>query len=259
MNALLPITFVLFSVGQLFGAEVIAVSSGRRSIAISHESVGKWAVEDRACVIQNETDVVCGSISKTTAKGAIVKLDIAFEGVSIGDKVRKSGSGRHLAAETVETFNAQFSPRDFDLTTGLGVGFSFFYPMLHFQAGIGKHFAVGIQPYFYKAAGGTTNISAIGGMLTANYYFQPYFRGLWLSLGAGITSLSVKDPSAAIDEKASVPTGVLTVGYRARWAKGWNAGIGGGAQLLSDPKFTSVTLNSAGIQPLLLLDFGINF
>lgn len=259
MKALYLILFAVLSTQFATAAEVIAVSSGKKNVAISHENIGKWAVEDRACIVQNETDVVCGTVAKTTAKGAIVKLDTVFEGLSIGDKVRKSGSGRRLAAETVETFNTQYNPRDFDLTAGLGVGLSFFYPLIHFQVGLGKHFALGIQPFLYKASGGTTSISAIGGMITANYYAQPYFRGFWISAGAGINSLSVEDPAFFISEKATSTVGMFTLGYRARWAKGLNAGIAGGVQYLSDPNFTTIALKSTGIQPLFTLDFGINF
>ncbi len=259
MKALFLFLFAVLNAQLATAAEVIAVSSGKKNVAVSHESLGKWAADDRACIVQNETDVVCGTITKTTAKGAIVKLDTFFEGLSIGDKVRKSGSSRRLAAETVETFNTQFNARDFDLTAGLGVGLSFFYPMLHFQVGLGKHFALGVEPFLYKASGGTTSISAVGAMLTANYYGAPYFRGLWICLGAGINSLSVEDPTFFISEKASTTTGVFTVGYRARWAKGLNAGIAGGVQYLSNPSFTTIALTSVGIQPLLSLDFGLNF
>jgi len=253
------ITFSFFTSVTAFSAEVIAVSSGRKSVAISPEPGSPWVAKDRVCVMQNQTDVVCGSVLKTTVKGAIVSLDTLYEGLSIGDQVRKvANNNRRLTAETIETF-AQVPRRNFDLTAGLGAGLSFFYPMLHFQVALGKHFSLGVQPLYYKASGGTISISAVGAMLTGNYYGNPYFRGFWICAGLGMNSISVEDATLVLSEKSSSLLGVLTAGWRARWGSGWNAGIAGGIQYLADPNFSSVVLSSSGIQPLLTLDFGFNF
>ncbi len=260
MRSLVYILAIVSYAQALATAEVIAVSSGRKNIAVAHDSAaGPWVVKDRACVIQNQTDVVCGTVLKATAKGAIVTLDTLFEGVSIGDLVRKIGGSRKISAEIVETPHSPQTPRTFDLTLGMGVGLSFFYPMLHLQVGVSPHLALGVQPLFYKASGNSISVSAIGVMGTVNYYKSPYFNGLWISAGAGMNSISVQDAALGISEKASSILGLLTVGWRGRWSGCWNAGIAGGIQYLGDPKFSTIILKSAGIQPLFTLDFGANF
>ena len=82
---------------------------------------------------------------------------------------------------------------------------------------------------------------------------------LWVSAGFGVNSIKVEDATFGSSESASAILGMLTVGWRGRWASGWNAGIGAGIQYLADPNFSSIVLKSAGIQPLLTLDFGYNF
>ncbi len=256
---LLSYILAMWMAAPALASEVLAVSGGRKNIAVAHDPKSPWVTRDRACVVQNQTDVVCGTVTKTTVKGAIVALDTTFDGVSIGDLVRKIGGGRRPTAETVETFNSHQTKTTFDLTLGMGVGLSFFYPMLHLQVALSPHFTLGVQPLYYKASGGNTAVSAFGGMLTANYYKDPYYNGLWICGGVGTSSVSVEDLSLGLSEKANSMLGMLTVGWRGRWASGWNAGIAGGIQYLGDPAFTTIVIKSAGVQPLLTLDFGYNF
>ena len=242
---------------EAFGAEVIGVSSNRKAIAVKHENIGKWAVDDRVCVVQAKIDVVCGTVSKTTSKGAIVKLDTTFDGLAIGDLVRKSGSSRRLASESVETMDARHHPRHFNLSAGLGVGPNFFFPLVHFQVAVAAPVAIGFEPVYFKGSSTGSSVTAYGGFGTLNVYLSKWFRGLWFQGGGGVQSISYED--ATVVESALVPAFLLTAGWRGRWGQSLNVGIGGGFQYLVDPDFTSIAVRGAGFQPLLVVDFGFNF
>lgn len=254
---ILTLLLLASSARTAIGAEVIGVAANRKSVAINHETIGKWGVDDRVCVLQANVDVVCGVVVKTTAKGAIVKLDTTFDGVAIGDLVRKAGMGRKIAMETSADIQDARSPRTIDLSLGVGIGPTFFFPTLHFQIALGRKIALGAEPFYYRSSGADTSVSAIGGFLTASYYSDGYFRGIWVQLGGGVNSLSVS--SSAISESATALTFLATVGWRGRFGKSFNVGVGGGLQYTAQPKLTSIELKSAGAQPLALVDFGFTF
>lgn len=252
--------FILFAcIGfAASAAEVIAVSSRRNSVAISHDSSSPWVMSDRACIVQNETDVVCGVIAKTTSKGAIVKLDTAFDGLVIGDKVRKAGSARRpSSADTVETFPRGSSP-SFDLTAGVGATLSSVFPTLHIQYAVSRHVSLGAMGYYSPGADGTATVTSLGGLATFNYYGTAPYRGLWIHAGLGYGTISINDTTLLVSQSAGGLTGQLTAGYRHRFGKLLNGGIAGGIRYFADPNFATIAIAS-GIMPLLNLDFGINF
>ena len=258
------ITLSLLAAGSVRAAEVIGVAANRKSIAVNHEALGKWAVEDRVCVLQANVDVVCGSVTKTTSKGAIVQLDVAFDNVALGDLVRKAGAARLLSSQSVDSIETGGkNPKRFDLTAGLSTGaaLNFILPVLHFQVALSQSFALGLEGIFLKNTSSLIDFQTFGGFLTVNYYGSSYFRGFWAQAGAGLNFLS-STTSTGGSASAQALSFLGTAGYRARWGPGLNVGVAGGVLFIDEPAAivsTGIVPTFTGLHPILLVDFGINF
>ncbi len=261
-------------------ADVLRVGKDMTNIAVSHDENRTWSPKDRVCVLQHAREVGCGTVVKTTTKGAIVRLDSPSYDILTGDKViskfqaaapayvppaqggiRKQASQPAPSAPLMNSVgdSAESEIHSFNLSAGVGAGTSFFYPTLSAQYAIAPTLAVGITGAFLTAydASSFSTLMEFGGLLTLNYYSQEYFRGLWVQGGAGVMIFSASGNYPT--EGYSSFTGLATVGWRGYWDLGLNIGVGAGFQYTSSPTFTYINVTSAGFQPLLVLDIGFSF
>lgn len=144
-----------------------------------------------------------------------------------------------------------------DITAGATAGFNHLYPLLHFQFAIADRVALGIEPYFFSSSVEDASVQGLGGFLTFNYYGQAAYRGLWAHVGFGGLRFSANVPGS--QESAFVLSAIGTVGWRQRWDLGINVGAGLGIQYVFTPNLNLVNVEFRGVQPLFVVDFGINF
>lgn len=149
------------------------------------------------------------------------------------------------------------SSPDWNFSGGVSAGFTFFFPMIHFQRLLSPYVALGIMPVYFKSSASAASVGAYGGVLTINYYGNEYFRGFWLQVGGGLYQFSATDGTA--EESSASAAFLTTVGWRGYWDLGLNVGVGAGLQYVTDPKFALTEVKAVNIQPLIVLDVGISF
>lgn len=264
---LYPRTIIYFCIALIWGlapslalsAQVLRVGSSQKIIAISHEEFRQFAVKDNVCVVQAGREVACGSVIKTSPKGAIVRLDTKSADVSRGDQVRLTPSARKPAMAIFDSVAADEQSKElyYNISGGISAGINFFFPMLNFQRGIGPSSALGLVPIYFKFSSNDTTVGAIGGYFTFNYYGADFFRGLWVQAGPGLFMFSSR--TGELEESAASLAGMATVGWRGYWDLGLNIGVGAGFQYVQEPQITSVEVRSSNLQPLVILDLGFSF
>jgi hypothetical protein len=255
-NGILFATLLLAA--SAFGAEVLRVGRDHQNIAISHGDSRHWQVDDRVCVFHGSTKIVCGTVLKTTPKGAIAKLESSNSDILAGDEIRAGGTRRPTALLATTETGSEGRPSNFDITGGLSFSYSFFFPMINFQVALAPNFAIGLTPLYLKTTGDLGSLGAFGGYLTLNYYGSEYFRGMWIAAGAGALMFS-GDDGFTPTQSATSPAFTLTLGWRGYWDLGLNIGVGAGVQYISKPNFVNLDVSAAGVQPLLIVDVGFNF
>jgi hypothetical protein len=173
-----------------------------------------------------------------------------------GDGDRK---GRRPAAKLLSSYEKVegVSNPDWNFSFGISAGFTFFFPMVHFQRRLSTYVALGIMPVYFRSSASTTSVGAYGGVLTFNYYGNEYFRGFWGQFGAGMYQFSAAN--ATTTESATSLSLMGTVGWRGYWDLGLNVGVGAGLQYVTDPQFTTTDIRAVNVQPLIVLDVGISF
>jgi hypothetical protein len=253
-GSILLATFVASS----FGAEVIRVGRDQQSIAVTHSGNRQWKTDDRVCIYHGATRVVCGTILKTTPKGAIAKLETPSPDVLAGDEARFGGNRRPTALLTTHETGSEARVFRANISGGLSFSYNFFFPMLDAQFALGPSFAIGVMPLYFRASTADSQLGAFGGFVSLNYYGAEYFRGLWGMMGAGAFFFNV-DNGFDPPQSATSPAFILTGGWRGYWDLGLNIGVAAGIQYVNKPTFTNVDIKSAGIQPLLIVDVGFNF
>jgi hypothetical protein len=277
------LAFALLALGAN-AAEVLRVGKDMTNIAVSHDGSRTWSPKDRVCVLQRAREVGCGTVIKTTTKGAIVRLDAPSNDILAGDKViskfqspapayappaqngaRQQASVAPASAPLMNSVgdSAESEIHSFNLAGGVGVGTSFFYPSLSVQYAVSPTIALGITGFFLTASdvSTTTTLTQLGGVATVNYYSQEYFRGLWVQAGAGLAMFTASGfaTGSFASESYTSFVGLATVGWRGYWDLGLNIGVGAGFQYTSQPVLTSIVVNAAGFQPMLVLDVGFSF
>jgi hypothetical protein len=279
------------------GGKVLRIGANQSSIAVSHPDMAPWQPRDRVCVIQLRSTIGCGRVVKSTTKGAIVRLDAPSADVIAGDtvvaesqatSVSESGPGPKstrtskalspksdsFAAENQSRKPSQIGSKtqlldsvkkhpeseayNFNLSAGTSISFSFFYPILNFQYSFSPQFAVGVVPMALFAGTSSASLTGLGGYVTLNYYGQGNFRGLWIQGGAGMVMFNVSG-GLSTSESANTLAAIGTVGWRGYWDLGLNIGVGAGLQYIQNPSFTSITVESAGFLPMVILDVGFNW
>lgn len=258
------LTAVLLICAGARASEVLRVGKDMTNIAVTHDPTRQWMPKDRVCILQRAREVVCGVVVRSTAKGAIVRLDTANYDVVAGDKVmgkfqatpEPSKSGGTTLLNSVGN-NPDSEVHLFNVTGGVNVGTSFFYPVVSFALAVAPNWSLGISGMFLTASSDPVYLTAFGGYATVNYYSQEYFRGLWIQAGAGMTFFSVTD--GVQDESTASFTGIITGGWRGYWDLGLNIGVGAGLQYISTPDLLLISPNASGIRPMIVVDVGFNF
>lgn len=148
-----------------------------------------------------------------------------------------------------------------NLSGGISAGLSSFFPMLHLQKSIGSYFSIGLLPSFSSTSANNTSVSALGALLTFNYYGNEYFRGFWGQFGVGAYKYSATTVlTTGTTAEASTSLAFLaTAGWRGYWDLGLNVGVGAGLQYVQDANFTAINIESDNVQPVIVLDVGVNF
>ncbi len=171
-NLLLAI--LLFSGIYARGAEVLQVSANNKVIAVSMEDGHTWKVRDNVCVYQVGQEAACGQVIKIIKQGAVVRLTNITSTVAKGDSAAFVATvpkrGVASTGESTETVSASAGKGyGWDITGGLSVGSNYFYPQISLQRTLGNHFALGLTPFYVSSSQNGSSVSAIGGLLTANY------------------------------------------------------------------------------------------
>ena len=245
----------------LDASEILRVGATQKVIAISHDYTGRWLRGDRACVYQQERELVCGEVIKTTDAVAILRLDQENQDIARGDIIKRKVKSRRPSAlinsVEVRPEAADHGSVDFGITGGLSAGLNYFFPMLHFQYVASLNLVFGVMPFYFRAATTDATIGALGGYFTVQVFPTEPFQGLWLQAGGGALAFSLS--SATLEEKSTSPAGFATIGWRGRFEEHMTMGIGAGGQYIRDPSFQSVALRSVNLQPLIILDIGFVF
>lgn len=267
--------FLLLTSVPSHAAEILRIGKDSQSFAVSHDEKRTWQAQDRACVLQRAQEIACGVITKTTSKGAILRIEAPNYDVVAGDKViGKRGPLAALPAAPADE-NAQPARKPtavlmnsvaateesdvhyFNVTAGAGIGTSFFYPTLSLQAAVTPYLALGISGMFLSSSTAPVTLTAFGGSGVVAFYSQEYFRGLWIQGSAGLTAFTVR--GGIQDEDATAFTGSLMIGWRGYWDLGLNIGAAVGVSYFADPGFVTISTAAAGLRPAVTIDVGYNF
>lgn len=248
-----------FAAASCPAAEVLRVGASQKIIAISHDSNRPFVENDSICIFQKGREVACGTVVKSSAKGAIVRLESKSGDLLRGDIVRLEASGRKPAMQIFDSLEADENAKnyDFNLSGGISAGLNFFFPNLNLQKGVTPKFSLGLVPFYFNFTSNDTSVGAYGGYFTFNYYQSDYFRGLWVQLGPGLYFFNAK--TGEVSESAKSFAAMATVGWRGYWDLGLNIGVGAGVQYVREPDIRSVEVRSSNFQPLVILDLGFNF
>jgi hypothetical protein len=261
MQNLLLVVLVLGSMAAQ-AAEVLQVSGNNKVIAVSNEDSHVWRVRDNVCVYQVGQEAACGTVIKLIKQGAIVKLTSVSNPVVKGDSAAfVPASARKLAStgESMEEVSTSRGGRyGWDITAGLSLGTNYFYPMITFERALGNHLALGLTPFYVSSASNGSTVTAIGGLLTLDYYSRSAFRGLWIQAGGGVVAFNLNDGAGNVATGSSM-AGLASIGYRGQFELGMNVGIGAGILYVSAPPASDISVAFQGLLPLLILDIGFNF
>jgi len=251
-------SLLLFAALPAIAAEVTHIGETGRVIAISRDEGREWKLGEQVCAYRLGQEKGCGVVIKLIKKGALIKLPVANFEIAKGDQVQSVELGRSPASDRPELLSSSVKPSEsrfrWDLTGGLNVTSSFFFPTLHLQVSPFPRITVGLLLSYVDSSLGSTTLTAFGVSATVGYYTQDNFRGFWVQGGAGRYY------------KSNAPTGnvtagafLLTAGWRGYWDLGLNIGAAAGIHYISNTKVTTVGSQASELQPLLLFDIGVNF
>lgn len=280
----IAIAVLVCAAARTLASEVLRVGNSLQVIAISSDRGHGWQIGNRVCVYQARRVVECGEVVKLTKFGAIVRLDAPNSFIARGDMIRSERAARvdrmAAAEESGESGEERRERRKpaaqllesqtqvegmqtptFNLSAGISAGFTYFFPMIHFQAMVTPYVSLGLMPLYTKTSAENSSVSVIGGHVTLSYYGAEYFRGFWGQLAGGVyhVSSSALTIAGTVDEQANCPAIIATVGWRGYWDLGMNVGVSGGIQYLVDPSFEATEIRAANIQPIFQLDVGLSF
>ena len=244
----------------VYASMVVKVAANNKAIAISQDSRKPYNLRDYVCVFKGGSQLVCGTVLKVTRTLALVKLDTANSEIGRGDLVRISSPHRRPAAtlmDTEPTSSPGDGQRHHDISGGVSAGTNYFFPMVEFEWAFSPHLALGVRPLYFSSSTQGASVSALAGMVSLDWYSKGYFSGIWGEVAAGAYSFSASD--AGIQESKVSPAFTATIGYKYRHHSGFNAGLGAGMQFISDPQLTTVVVNAANLQALVLFTLGYAF
>lgn len=232
---------------------------GKQAVAVSPREDRAWKKGDAACVERDGEEIACGSVSKASAKGAILVLKFQREKPLKGDLVRPKDRVPASASPDVMSskVSVEAETRDFSFTVGAMLSPSYFIPAFEFQYHLTGQLAIGILTGYLTASTTNFKVTALPFAATIAYYMRGDFEGLWVegALGAYLFSIS----GATADESPKSLAAIATVGYRFAIAGMFSLGLAAGVQYLPTPTSDAIALDFGSVQPLGLLQAGIKF
>jgi len=149
-------------------------------------------------------------------------------------------------------------PRHF-IGLGLGSGFNYYFPWLHYQFAVRRKFSLGVQGIYIQSSGNNIEQKAAGVFLTgAAYLSGPAFTGFWFEGGLGMYWLQATQPTGV--SEANPFSTFLTVGWRGGTLRGFTLGLGAGFQYVFVSSGTTTgNISFSGLLPLFRLDIGYMF
>ncbi|MBI4404236.1 MAG: hypothetical protein HY537_08750 [Deltaproteobacteria bacterium] len=238
------------------GAEVLTVGKRQRAILVSRDLAKQWQVGDSVCVIQRERTIACGKVLKHGSSGSIIKIERRKGDIEIGSKVELA-SGRSLAMLEESPKIAQHTSQvEFQKRLNVSAGMNVTAPFAHVQLAI-SDWTIGIMPTYASMKSSSGSITGMGGLLTASYYPNQLYKGLWLMAGAGYYSfaLTIDD----LEERGGTLAVAGAVGWRFLLNSGLNVGLGVGGQFLTSRSTATLSAEFSGFLPAALLDIGFLF
>ncbi len=246
MRSLLAIVLLIACLGyQVYAIEVLSIDESDDTIAVSNSEPKKLKKGDDICVVY-ETKMLCGTVVRADFKLAHVKLsdDSKVERV----KILSGPQARAHMAPPRETY---------DFSAGVQTGFSFFMPTLDFQYFLKDHWAGGLKAMLLTSSDGPMSMSADGILISANYYFESGFRGLFFQGATGAMFSTVTSPSAHDAFTSLVLQG--SVGYRLQPIRHLNLAGSLGLQVITSGSSSIATFNYTGFRPVFAFLAGYSF
>ncbi len=246
---------ILLISNTLLGSQVAKVAHDSLSALVTQDELYKFQVDDKICVYRESKPIGCGIVAKTGDK--LVKI-IFEQKVQLqeGDNAYVVVEPSRKIASIQESSELPIKKAASYIGLGLNLALDRTFPKIEFITNVSSKVGLGIQVAGTYAQNHekTSYLVAYGLAFTANYYAQEYYRGLWLQFGSG-TYLISENSTGTLQHKDS-PFISLSVGWRERWAWGFNIGISGGIRYISFPAVSNNDLNFQKLQPSLIVDFG---
>lgn len=253
---------VLLASSPVWAAKVVSTTPEGPSNALvtfSHDGqvYHHWVVNDLVCLARSKKNmIVCGRIAQYNKVSTSIRLNRANANFTPGEEVKilYTKINRNIAANTTAT---TISSSKGLASIGFGAGLSYLFLQGQFHFGIAKKITVGLTVPFAKSNGELSNVSALGVLLSMNYYLFHRFSGYNFEAGVGTYFIS-KETLIPPSNSNSNPLALYsTLGWKGRINRGlFSLGIGAGFQYIAD---SSELPDFKGLLPLLALSFGINF
>lgn len=233
---------------------------GGESVTVTNNTGENFSTNDSVCLYQARHIVACGDIDRIDRKEMSIHTETTPSKVAIGERVYVRPNIRRPSSDSVNEVYEGVEPRkNFDISAGVDVGPSYFFPTAHIQVALGNDVSLGIEPLLVDYYHDNTTVKAYGGFGTINYYYtHSAFRGLFFQAGGGF--YSIQNEYASTTENLTTPAVKGTVQWRGRalWGLGLDIGVGAGAQYVFQGG-QIVTNKFQGFLPLLTAFLGYSF
>lgn len=237
----------------------------RHRVSISDDPYHTWQRKDSVCIFRGTRAMACGKVIAVGIKGAVVQITqhSSAGAVKPGDEARYFEPEKKMPEITDEELASETlmegKPYSYNITLGYNLSLDIMYPIIHFYWSVSPEIAIGLSPGYISKTGSTpdSKLSGYGGMLTASYFGDEYFRGMWLMLGSGFYHMTASN--ASITEQSNYPLLQFTVGWREDWAHGLNVAAAIGGRFLSPLNATIPEVAYPSLHPIALLEVGISF
>lgn len=240
------------------------VDKRRNRVSITDDSYHTWAKKDSVCVYRQTRAIACGKVIALGISGAVIQLTQHHAAaIKPGDEARYFEPDKKMPEISDDQLMAEnildAKPYQYNIVAGYNISIDLMYPMLHFYYSVAPNVAIGLNPVYIKKTGSVvgSELKGFGGMLTAHYFSDEYFRGLWLQLGSGFYHLTGKN--ATIEESSNFPIVQFTVGWREDWAHGLNIAAAVGGRFLSPLTKSIPEVQYPSLHPLAVVEVGVSF
>lgn len=240
------------------------VDKRRNRVSVTDDSLHAWTKKDSVCIYRHTRAIACGKVIALGISGAVIQLTQHHAAaIKPGDEARYFEPDKKMPDISDEQLLAEnildAKPYTYNLVAGYHLSIDLMFPMLHFYYSVAPNVAIGINPAYIKKTGSIagSEIKGFGGMLTAHYFSDEFFRGLWLQLGSGFYHLTAKN--ATTEETGNFPIVEFTVGWREDWAHGLNIAAAIGGRFLSGLTKTIPEVNYPSLHPIAIVEVGVSF